>query len=173
MILASNQSRHIYCSVTCTLVHAALSRPRSADSSRAERLSRCYAAQWPCRCLCCLSMVFSICVDDVIFFFYCAECWRGYIELLRAFLAARSLTQHLCLPVTQSRTWCCQQKEKDTFNSSLEWCHWRYCSRNSSDDIVLRLGFDLLSDWIFDQWSSRHGWRLRSCLDVLCIHVID
>lgn len=44
--------------------------------------------------------MFSICVDDVIFFEH-GEGWRGCIELLWAFLAARSLTQHICLAVTQ------------------------------------------------------------------------
>lgn len=37
-----------------------------------ECLSRCYAAQWPCQCLCSLSMVFSIFVADVIFWLW----WR-------------------------------------------------------------------------------------------------
>lgn len=132
-VQSSNCSIQLYCStgnVARTLVHTVLSRPWSADSKATEPLSRCYAAQWPCQCLCCLSMVFSICVDDVIFWLW----WRlrGYVELLRAFLAARSLTQHLCLAVTQSLTWCCQQKEKKViFNFSLEWCHWRHCSWNS------------------------------------------
>lgn len=35
-------------------------------------------------------------------FFDCGEGWRGYVELLWALLAARSLTQHLCLAVIQS-----------------------------------------------------------------------
>lgn len=53
-------------------VHTALSRPWSADNRATELLSRCYAAQWPCQCLCCLSMVFSIFVADVIFWLW----WR-------------------------------------------------------------------------------------------------
>lgn len=138
------------------------------------------AAQWPCRCLCCLSMVFSIRVDDVIF--SCAEGWRGYIELYWAFLAARSLTQHLCLAVTQPFTWCCQQKEKDIFNSSLEWCHWGYCSWNSSFPLQLfasYLKFHLLFPWLlktyfsFDRWFIFPGWQLRSSLNTLCTKVID
>ena len=85
--------------------------------------------------------------------------WRNFSTVVKVgedtlnysgpFLAARSLTQHLCLAVTQPFTWCCQQKEKkDIFNFSLEWCHWGYCSWNShhfplqpktSDDSVLCL----------------------------------
>lgn len=46
------------------------SRPWSAKNRATQRLSRCYAAQWPCCCLLCLSMVFSIFVDDVIFWLW-------------------------------------------------------------------------------------------------------
>lgn len=55
---------------THTLVETAPSRPWSAENRATECSSRCYAAQWPCQSLCCLSMVFSIFVDDVRFWLW-------------------------------------------------------------------------------------------------------
>lgn len=56
--------------------HTVLSTPSTQDpdllTAEQQCLSRCYAAQWPWLSLCCLSVVFSISMDDVIF-----ECgWR-------------------------------------------------------------------------------------------------